>query len=643
LFIWRFLKVYTWNRWLNWFLVTYILGTVALFFAAPVLGHHVMSKIWMASLLLVPLLVISTAVAAIFKRVRQGWYVLLGWTPMVTMTLIAVLAMAGFVENPPSGARINTAVFFELLFLSLALADRVRQLRDERALAVKANEEKSSFLAMLSHEVRTPLNGILGTVELLRHTVLTAKQKDYVETLNHAGRALLTLLNDVLDLAKAEAGKIELTPGPVNPRLLLQSMTDLMAGRAREKGVVLECAVADDVPETVLADEVRLRQILLNLISNAVKFTDHGRVDVTLRRDIDTASGRRGRHRLLWEVRDTGIGIPRQAIGTLFDRFVQIDSSSTRRHEGTGLGLAICRELVEIMGGSIGAESREGEGSRFYFALDLEAVDRPVAIVEEIPYRALELTAGYEPATVLIVDDVEMNRDVLGELMRNEGFIVEVAGDGASALQRVAEKAFDAIVLDIFMPDMDGMTVAQKLRRDHESLVIIGLTAATDPALFAACRQSGMDEVLSKPASPRELSTRIRQLTGTGRDVSQLPVLDDAILRRFRDSLGETKMAAIVSQFRDSSQAQLETIGKSLQTRDLSSLTVESHRLSGTASTLGLVRLGAVAEDISVKARQGEAGLDNFDAEAVLTTLHADSLQALTKAMSPEPEPVPAQ
>jgi signal transduction histidine kinase/DNA-binding NarL/FixJ family response regulator len=552
---------------------------------------------------------------------------------MVSMTLLAVVAMAGFVERPPPGAAINTSVFLEMLFLSLALADRVRQLRDERALAVKASDEKSSFLAILSHEVRTPLNGILGTVELLRRTVLSSKQKDYVETLSHAGRALMTLLNDVLDLAKAEAGKLELTPAPVNPRRLLESMAQLMLARAREKGIAIECHVGDTVPETVLADEVRLRQILLNLISNAVKFTEKGRIDVALTQEGEHD----GRHRLIWEVRDTGAGIPPDAMAHLFDRFVQVDSSMTRRHEGTGLGLAICKDLVEIMGGTIDAESSEGKGSRFSFTLDLEATDMPV-VAEGVGDEHRLPTGWHEPSTILIVDDVEMNRDVLGELMSNEGFTVELASNGATALQRLEKDGIDAVVLDVFMPDLDGMTVARALRDRGDTLPIIGLTAAMDPELRTACRESGMDIVLTKPASLEELSVNIRQLTGKGMDVSLLPILDDTILDGFRQSLGEAKMISIVGQFRTRSRDQIEAIGKTTEPLDWPALTAEAHRLAGMASMLGLIRLSALAEEISVKARQECENTDFAEAVRSLMALRTDSLESLAQVLTPTPE-----
>ncbi|TNF57286.1 MAG: hybrid sensor histidine kinase/response regulator [Burkholderiales bacterium] len=644
LFVRRFLRVTTWNRRLAAFMLLFALGLIALAALAPLLGTSVMTPIWMFAYAVVAPMVLITALLGVRARVRQAWYVLIGWTPMVTMTLLAIAAMAGFVQRPPSGAAINATVFFEMLFMSLALADRVRQLRQEREEALGESAAKSSFLAILSHEVRTPLNGILGTVELLGRTRMSTQQRGYLDTLRHSGQALMTLLDEVLDLAKAEAGRIELKQAPVDPRRLIESMTQLMHGRAESKGIALACRVDPAVPGLIVADEARLRQVLLNLISNAVKFTETGRIDVTL----TSESCANGRHLLRWEVQDTGIGIAEGAIDRVFDRFTQIDSSRTRNQGGVGLGLAICKELVALMGGTIGVDSTPGKGSRFWFRIEVPDADSTVSAAQQIGSAITARTTTTMPDTepvrshaaplrVLVVDDVEINRDVLSELLRTEGFVVQTAADGPSALTAVDNGHFDAVVLDVYMPGMDGPTVAHRLRAQGRELAILGLTAAMEPALLAECRDSGMDTVLTKPASIKDLSLTLRQLAGRSADTSALPLLDPRILDGFRSSLGNKRIEAIVQQFRERADTQLGVIASVIADADVRSVASEAHRFAGMAATLGLIRLAAMAEELSAKARHN-SNASAFAAEAgALRQNFAPSLEALSALLGSGP------
>ncbi len=376
-----------------------------------------------------------------------------------------------------------------------------RVLAEARDAAEAGARARTEFLAVVSHEIRTPLNAVIGLSGLLQSSPLSPGQAEHARLIREAGDHLLSLVNDILDFASLDAGKLALAEAPLDPRAETMAVLDLMRPEAHAKGLALLADIAPEVPARALGDAGRLRQILLNLVGNAVKFTPAGTVRVGLRL-LDGAGP--DRLRLGFEVSDTGIGIPPEGQGRLFSAFSQVDSSTSRRFGGTGLGLAICRQLIERMGGSIRVESAPGEGSRFAFDIRLRAAAapaRPAAGPMALPPLARRLD-------VLIAEDNPTNRLVLSHWLEHMGHAVAVAADGAEAVAAVRERRFDLIVMDVMMPGMDGLAATRAIRALPGAagrIPIIGLTASAMPEDEAACRAAGMDGYERKPVRPERL------------------------------------------------------------------------------------------------------------------------------------------
>lgn len=331
---------------------------------------------------------------------------------------------------------------------TLALELQTRELDRARRQAEAASVAKSQFLAVVSHEIRTPMNGILGTTELLLDSALSPGQRHYAKTAHLSATALLALVDDVLDLSRIEAGKLTLRQVPFDLRALVGEAVDLMSAAARDKPIVLDRTMPEQLPERLVGDPVRLRQLLVNLLNNAVKFTDRGRIDLVV-----TLQGLEpdGAWALRFAVRDTGIGIAPEHLGSVFDAFTQADASTTRRHGGSGLGLAIARELADLMGGRLGVNSRPGLGSTFWLELALKAADG-----ESEPEVATEFATDGPGARVLLAEDDGVNQMVVEAMLTRLGCSVDVAGDGGTARGAAARRHYDLIFMDCHMPVADG-------------------------------------------------------------------------------------------------------------------------------------------------------------------------------------------
>jgi PAS domain S-box-containing protein len=494
-------------------------------------------------------------------------------------------------------------------------------LREARERAEVANKAKSQFLAMMSHEIRTPLNAVMGVLSLLTNMSLNRKQTDLIHTARESADSLLMIISDILDYSKIEAGMLNFEATEIRLPDLVESALALMDTTAKANNVETSIDIAPDLPVAVNTDPGRLRQILLNMISNAVKFSEGGKVDVR----VSVADTTDEITRFRFDVRDTGCGIPADRQSDIFQEFITVDSSYTRKFGGTGLGLAITKQLVEMMDGEIGFESEEGKGSHFWVIMPLEVVS--LELVDRNRKERKVSTAGAR-ARVLLVEDNNTNRMIARTMLENAGHTVDVAANGLEAVRAAVKFSYDIILMDISMPEMDGHQATREIRK-HSNLApdvpIVAMTAHAFQEDREAALEAGMNDYLVKPIRPDELMSVVEQWISGRADSGQSPMpeegkamtkvmakatatadhplIDRVILAELAADTSYDLLAELINLFIEENQGRVDEYLAA--PADAKMLEAWAHSLGSSAGTYGALALSELAREVEGLCRTG--------------------------------------
>jgi signal transduction histidine kinase/HPt (histidine-containing phosphotransfer) domain-containing protein/ActR/RegA family two-component response regulator len=493
------------------------------------------------------------------------------------------------------------------------LVELAEDLAIARDAAEAANRAKSDFLAVMSHEIRTPMNGVIGLTALLLETPLNGKQREFAEAVRDSADSLLTIINDILDFSKLEAKRMSLDIVDFDLPELVDSVLSLLAPRMRMKGLSLAASRAPDLPKRVSSDPGRLRQILLNLIGNAVKFTERGSVRVSLtHRPVDA-----GHVELRIEVVDTGPGIAPEVQSRLFTRFTQGDNSITRKYGGTGLGLAICKELVELMGGAIGVESTPGQGAKFWFTLRCGLA---AAAAQAAP--AAPRGTGADPAgralDLLVAEDNEVNRIVIAAMIKRLGYRLDLVEDGRAAVAAAQQRRYDLVLMDVQMPEMDGVAATRAIRAlagPAGRVPIIALTANALAGQREEYLAAGMDDCLTKPIEAEALAAALARWGGRGHaapiDAAPTPAEPPPVLAE-TSQLGSLEASLPGDQFRSilhaylgDAEARRQRIAAAAAKADFAAVAKDAHDLASTSGNVGAGQLAELARRLEKACKTG--------------------------------------